>query len=62
MLSLLDSGSLFPPLDSEYSQYNKILKGIESLDASCFYGRLFGSQVFLSEELISYAGIKHLAL
>ncbi|KAI6201604.1 Hormone-sensitive lipase [Aphelenchoides besseyi] len=40
----LDENSLFPSLDCEYSLYRRMLKGIESLDASCFYGRTFGFQ------------------
>ncbi|KAI6202938.1 hypothetical protein M3Y94_00499000 [Aphelenchoides besseyi] len=40
----LDEKSLFPSLDCEYSSYHGMLKGIESLDASCFYGRSFGFQ------------------
>ncbi|KAI1693883.1 alpha/beta hydrolase fold domain-containing protein [Ditylenchus destructor] len=44
MLSMLDDDSLFPPLNSDYEQFNGILKGIESLDASCFYGRHLGFQ------------------
>ncbi|KAI6179357.1 HSL-N domain-containing protein [Aphelenchoides besseyi] len=40
----LDENSLFPSLDCDYSFYHGMLKGIESLDASCFYGRTFGVQ------------------
>ncbi|KAI6178113.1 hypothetical protein M3Y98_00465900 [Aphelenchoides besseyi] len=38
----LDENSLFPSLDCDYSLYHGMLKGIEGLDASCFYGRAFG--------------------
>ncbi|KAI6187983.1 Hormone-sensitive lipase [Aphelenchoides besseyi] len=40
----LDENSLFPSLHCDYSSYRGMLKGIESLDASCFYGRTFGFQ------------------
>ncbi|KAI6192718.1 Hosl-1 [Aphelenchoides besseyi] len=40
----LDENSLFPSLDCDYSLYHGMLKGIEGLDASCFYGRTFGFQ------------------
>lgn len=41
----LADGSLFPSLDSECNAYIRIMKGIESLDSSCFYGRPLGFQV-----------------
>lgn len=41
----MDEGSLFPSLEGDYAQHNGFFKGIESLDASCFYGRSFGFQV-----------------
>jgi hormone-sensitive lipase len=41
----LEEGSLFPSLEGDYSIHDGFLKGLESLDASCFYGRAFGSQV-----------------
>uniref|UniRef100_A0A915EKV5 Hormone-sensitive lipase n=1 Tax=Ditylenchus dipsaci TaxID=166011 RepID=A0A915EKV5_9BILA len=44
MIPMLEPDSLFPPLNCEYGQFNNVLKGIESLDASCFYGRLLGFQ------------------
>lgn len=37
--------SLFPDLDGDYSMYRGLLKGIEELDSSCFYGRPMGFQV-----------------
>ncbi|TMS36568.1 hypothetical protein L596_003703 [Steinernema carpocapsae] len=40
----LEPNSLFPPLDGDYSQYHALLKGIEALDASCFYARALGFQ------------------
>uniref|UniRef100_A0AC35TKH2 ETS domain-containing protein n=1 Tax=Rhabditophanes sp. KR3021 TaxID=114890 RepID=A0AC35TKH2_9BILA len=37
--------SLFPPIDKEdYTPYFGVFKGIESLDASCFYSRPLGFQ------------------
>ena len=47
MLDSLEEGSLFPPLEGDYQKYNVLLKSIESLDATCFYGRPIGFQVFL---------------
>ena len=47
MLDSLAEGSLFPPLEGDYQKYNVLLKSIESLDATCFYGRPIGFQVFL---------------
>ncbi|CAD5216034.1 unnamed protein product [Bursaphelenchus okinawaensis] len=44
LLEDMPSSSLFPPLDSDYMKYSGVLKGIENLDASCFYGRSFGFQ------------------
>ncbi|KAL7075621.1 hypothetical protein ACQ4LE_005412 [Meloidogyne hapla] len=44
LLDVLDGSSLFPPLDSDYQQYNIMFRGIENLDASCFYGRSLGFQ------------------
>ncbi|KAI1731965.1 alpha/beta hydrolase fold domain-containing protein [Ditylenchus destructor] len=44
MLNMLQENSLFPPLDSDYDQFHGILKAVESLDASCFYGRPLGFQ------------------
>ncbi|KAI6218452.1 hypothetical protein M3Y95_01165700 [Aphelenchoides besseyi] len=44
LIDALEENSLFPSLDGDYSLYHGILKGIESLDASCFYGRSFGFQ------------------
>ncbi|VDD95568.1 unnamed protein product [Enterobius vermicularis] len=41
----LAENSLFPPLNDDYSKHKKLLKGIEALDASCFYGRALGFQV-----------------
>ncbi|VDM49415.1 unnamed protein product [Toxocara canis] len=38
----LPNGSLFPPLDDDYSKYQSLLRGIEALDSSCFYGRPLG--------------------
>ncbi|KAI6219526.1 hypothetical protein M3Y99_01656000 [Aphelenchoides fujianensis] len=40
----LEENSLFPKLAGDYTKYQGLLKGIESLDASCFYGRSFGFQ------------------
>lgn len=42
-LSISDS-SLFPPLDSSYDQYYEMLRGLEQLDSTCFYGRPLGFQ------------------
>ena len=47
MLDSLEEGSLFPPLEGDYQKYSVLLKSIESLDATCFYGRPIGFQVFL---------------
>nr|CAD2200410.1 unnamed protein product [Meloidogyne enterolobii] len=44
LLDVLDNNSLFPPLNSDYQQYNIMFRGIENLDASCFYGRSLGFQ------------------
>ncbi|KAI6239120.1 hypothetical protein M3Y99_00615300 [Aphelenchoides fujianensis] len=44
LIDALDENSLFPKLTGDYTMYHGILKGIESLDASCFYGRSFGFQ------------------
>ncbi|KAI1725470.1 alpha/beta hydrolase fold domain-containing protein [Ditylenchus destructor] len=44
MLNMLQENSLFPPLDTDYEQFHGILKAVESLDASCFYGRPLGFQ------------------
>ncbi|GMT36309.1 hypothetical protein PFISCL1PPCAC_27606, partial [Pristionchus fissidentatus] len=38
------STSLFPPLEGSYEKYHQILKDMEKLDASCFYGRPLGFQ------------------
>uniref|UniRef100_A0A914XCR2 Hormone-sensitive lipase n=1 Tax=Plectus sambesii TaxID=2011161 RepID=A0A914XCR2_9BILA len=43
-LPKLPKDSLFPPLDSDYSKYDGMLKSIETLDSSCFYGRPLGFQ------------------
>ncbi|KAL3095378.1 hypothetical protein niasHS_007477 [Heterodera schachtii] len=48
LFNRLDGGSLFPPLEGDYQQYNILFKGIESLDGSCFYGRPLGFQFFPS--------------
>lgn len=40
----IPEGSLFPSLDDDYSKYQGLLKKIESLDFSCFYGRALGFQ------------------
>ncbi|KAH7728848.1 Protein C46C11.1 b [Aphelenchoides avenae] len=48
----LDPGCLFPPLEGDYSQYSFVFKGIESLDATCFYGRALGHQFTPSVEII----------
>jgi len=61
LLDVLDNNSLFPPLNSDYQQYNIMFRGIENLDASCFYGRSLGFQVnfflflifFFSSHLLS---------
>jgi hypothetical protein len=45
LIDSMDEGSLFPSLQGDYSAHNGFFKGIESLDASCFYGRSFGFQV-----------------
>uniref|UniRef100_A0A915DPR8 Hormone-sensitive lipase n=1 Tax=Ditylenchus dipsaci TaxID=166011 RepID=A0A915DPR8_9BILA len=58
MLSMLDQDSLFPPLGGDYEQFNGIMKGIESLDASCFYGRLLGFQFSPSvTKIFSFIGV-----
>uniref|UniRef100_A0A0N5B1D1 Hormone-sensitive lipase n=1 Tax=Syphacia muris TaxID=451379 RepID=A0A0N5B1D1_9BILA len=40
----LSDNSLFPPLDGDCKKYTRLLRGIEALDASCFYGRALGFQ------------------
>ena len=56
MLDSLEEGSLFPPLEGDYQKYSVLLKSIESLDATCFYGRPIGFQVFLLlKEIIAEA-------
>lgn len=45
LIDSLDEGSLFPSLEGDYSVHDGFFKGLESLDASCFYGRSFGFQV-----------------
>ncbi|KAI6177498.1 Hosl-1 [Aphelenchoides bicaudatus] len=52
MIESLDEGSLFPSLEGDYSLHDGFFKGIESLDASCFYGRSFGFQFVPSVTLI----------
>jgi hypothetical protein len=65
MMDVLDESSLFPPLDSDYQQYNILFRGIESLDGSCFYGRSLGFQVlksshkFLSSVIFEVLPIGH---
>ncbi|KJH43447.1 hydrolase, alpha/beta domain protein [Dictyocaulus viviparus] len=39
------SGSLFPPLRGNYDKYHEMLRGLEQLDSTCFYGRPLGFQV-----------------
>jgi hormone-sensitive lipase len=45
LIDSLEEGSLFPSLKGNYSIHDGFFKGLESLDASCFYGRAFGFQV-----------------
>uniref|UniRef100_A0A1I7X9D6 Hormone-sensitive lipase n=1 Tax=Heterorhabditis bacteriophora TaxID=37862 RepID=A0A1I7X9D6_HETBA len=40
----LPLGSLFPPLEGSYDKYYEMLKGLEQLDSTCFYGRPLGFQ------------------
>ncbi|VDK48256.1 unnamed protein product [Anisakis simplex] len=40
----LATDSLFPPLEDDYRKYEGLMKSIEALDASCFYGRPLGFQ------------------
>uniref|UniRef100_F1KVG3 Hormone-sensitive lipase n=1 Tax=Ascaris suum TaxID=6253 RepID=F1KVG3_ASCSU len=40
----LPGSSLFPPLSDDYSKYQDLLKRIQALDSSCFYGRPLGFQ------------------
>ncbi|KAF8354708.1 hosl-1 [Pristionchus pacificus] len=40
----MPSTSLFPELEGSYDKYHQILKDMEKLDASCFYGRPLGFQ------------------
>ncbi|GMT07176.1 hypothetical protein PENTCL1PPCAC_29350, partial [Pristionchus entomophagus] len=42
--SEMPSCSLFPSLEGSYEKYHQILKDMEKLDASCFYGRPLGFQ------------------
>ncbi|KAI6182701.1 hypothetical protein M3Y97_00409100 [Aphelenchoides bicaudatus] len=52
LIESLDEGSLFPSLEGDYSIHDGFFKGLESLDASCFYGRAFGFQFVPSVTLI----------
>jgi hypothetical protein len=45
LIDSMDEGSLFPSLEGNYNIHDGFFKAIESLDASCFYGRAFGFQV-----------------
>ncbi|KAK6765830.1 hypothetical protein RB195_025631 [Necator americanus] len=40
----MPSGSLFPPLHGSYEKYYEMLRGLEQLDSTCFYGRPLGFQ------------------
>ncbi|RCN30304.1 hormone-sensitive lipase [Ancylostoma caninum] len=40
----MPSGSLFPPLHGNYEKYHEMLRGLEQLDSTCFYGRPLGFQ------------------
>ncbi|KAL6722562.1 hypothetical protein Aduo_017676 [Ancylostoma duodenale] len=40
----MPSGSLFPPLHGNYDKYHEMLRGLEQLDSTCFYGRPLGFQ------------------
>ncbi|KAK6032520.1 hormone-sensitive lipase [Ostertagia ostertagi] len=40
----MPSRSLFPPLDGNYEKYYEMLRALEQLDATCFYGRPLGFQ------------------
>ncbi|GMR61075.1 hypothetical protein PMAYCL1PPCAC_31270 [Pristionchus mayeri] len=42
--SEMPSTSLFPSLEGSYEKYHQILKDMEKLDSSCFYGRPLGFQ------------------
>ncbi|RCN35675.1 hypothetical protein ANCCAN_18456 [Ancylostoma caninum] len=41
----MPSGSLFPPLHGNYEKYHEMLRGLEQLDSTCFYGRPLGFQM-----------------
>uniref|UniRef100_A0A914Q949 Hormone-sensitive lipase n=1 Tax=Panagrolaimus davidi TaxID=227884 RepID=A0A914Q949_9BILA len=43
-MEMFAENSLFPPLEGEYERYTSFLRGIESLDTSCFYARPLGFQ------------------
>ncbi|VDO40956.1 unnamed protein product [Haemonchus placei] len=40
----MPSRSLFPPLDGNYDKYHGMLRALEQLDPTCFYGRPLGFQ------------------
>nr|CDJ85515.1 Hormone-sensitive lipase and Alpha beta hydrolase fold-3 domain containing protein [Haemonchus contortus] len=40
----MPSRSLFPPLDGSYDKYYEMLRALEQLDPTCFYGRPLGFQ------------------
>ncbi len=44
-LAAMPNDSLFPALDADHSKYLAVLRSIEALDSSCFYGRPLGFQV-----------------
>ncbi|CAJ0577267.1 unnamed protein product, partial [Mesorhabditis spiculigera] len=40
----MPDGFLFPPLEGDYGKWHELLRGVEQLDSSCFYGRPIGFQ------------------
>ncbi|CAB3400966.1 unnamed protein product [Caenorhabditis bovis] len=40
----ITNGSLFPPLDGDYDNYQKVLHELEKMDSSVFFGRPLGFQ------------------
>lgn len=51
-VQMFAKNSLFPPLEGEYEKYTSFLRGIESLDTSCFYARPLGFQVCYYQHII----------
>ncbi|PIO76046.1 putative hormone-sensitive lipase [Teladorsagia circumcincta] len=57
----MPSRSLFPPLDGNYEKYYEMLRALEQLDATCFYGRPLGFQVTKEADIDFCKGFWNLA-